>query len=317
MKTFEIVTKKSRRKHLLKTISLSLLIGFVFLFIGSWMVKMIYGARINSERERYNLLTEIAYPNIRHDGIKIQETGFFSGKIYYNLSKDIAGVPISFGQREVYFTLFSMHYDPTQNSPGASLDFLYDYSSNTKLPTFTEWGEKNQLKYLKDMDGQLVEVAIRFDKKYTLGQIKQMIPENLKQNWYWIGTCHRDRTLVTPDELFGFKEQSLRSFPPDIPAEHQVEFKSGIQMMKEYIELSKKDKGSFDRAPLNDVEDYIAKFGDTDFTKQEEIDKLEFAGVILTGPAENFVSLENQTWIASSSIGASIQNQPYYQLYME
>ncbi|MGQ7659531.1 sigma factor regulator N-terminal domain-containing protein [Streptococcus suis] len=113
MKTFEIATKKSRRKHLLKTISLSLLIGFVFLFIGSWMVKMIYGARINSERERYNLLTEIAYPNIRHDGIKIQETGFLSGKIYYNLSKDIAGVPISFGQREVYFTLFSMHYDPT------------------------------------------------------------------------------------------------------------------------------------------------------------------------------------------------------------
>ncbi len=51
------------------------------------------------------------------------------------------------------------------------------------------------------------------------------------------------------------------------------------------------------------------------FTKQEEIDKLEFAGIILTGKAEDFAQLEGKDWIYSSSIGASIPIQPYYQLH--
>lgn len=317
MRTFEIATKKSKRKQLLKTISLSLLIGFVFLFIGSWTVKMVYGARIDSERERYSLLTEIAYPNIRHDGIKIQETGLLSGKIYFDLEKDLAGVPFAYGQTEVYFTLFSSHYDFAQHWPGASFDYLFDHATNSRIPIFMNNSPADELPYLKDMQGQIVEVAITFDKKYSLGQIKQIIPDNLKQNWYWIGSKDEERTLVMPDELFGFKEQNLRSFPTEISEGFPVEFKSGIQMMKEYLELSKKDKGSFDRAPLNDVEDYVAKFGDTDFTKQEEIDKLEFAGVILTGRAEDFAQLEGKDWIFASSIGASLPMQPYYHLDIE
>ncbi len=53
------------------------------------------------------------------------------------------------------------------------------------------WSESEiakELPYLREMSGQLVEVAISFDKKYSLAEIKEMIPSNLKQNWYWIGT---------------------------------------------------------------------------------------------------------------------------------
>nr|WP_105138953.1 MULTISPECIES: anti sigma factor C-terminal domain-containing protein [Streptococcus] len=67
--------------------------------------------------------------------------------------------------------------------------------------------------------------------------------------------------------------------------------------------------------PLNDLQAFVDKFGNTDFTKQEEIDQLEFAGIILTGKAEDFAQLEGKDWIYASSIGASIPIQPYYQLH--
>ena len=49
----------------------------------------------------------------------------------------------------------------------------------------------------------------------------------------------------------------------------------------------------------------------------EDLEKLEFSGVILTGKAENFAQLEGKEWIYASSIGASIPNQPYYKLDKE
>jgi hypothetical protein len=44
---------------------------------------------------------------------------------------------------------------------------------------------------------------------------------------------------------------------------------------------------------------------------------LTFSGIILTGKAENFSQLEGKEWIAASSIGASVSNQPYYKLDKE
>lgn len=66
---------------------------------------------------------------------------------------------------------------------------------------------------------------------------------------------------------------------------------------------------------MNDLQAFVDKFGGTDFTKQEEIDQLEFAGIILTGKAEDFAQLGGKDWIYASSIGASIPIQPYYQLH--
>lgn len=44
--------------------------------------KIIVGAREGREVWEQTMLMEIAYPNINHDGIKIQSTSYVSGKLY-------------------------------------------------------------------------------------------------------------------------------------------------------------------------------------------------------------------------------------------
>ncbi|HFR3355112.1 TPA: hypothetical protein ACHU6O_001288 [Streptococcus suis] len=65
MKTFEEVTKKSKRKNLWKTVGLSSFIGFILLLIGIQTVKIIVGAREGSENWKQIILMEISYPNIK------------------------------------------------------------------------------------------------------------------------------------------------------------------------------------------------------------------------------------------------------------
>lgn len=49
------------------------------------------------------------------------------------------------------------------------------------------------------MPGQAVEVAITFDKSYTLKEIYQLIPQNLKLNWIWSGV-----KVSGLDTIYGF-----------------------------------------------------------------------------------------------------------------
>ncbi|NQP15384.1 hypothetical protein HO931_08355 [Streptococcus suis] len=320
MKTFEEVTKKSKRKNLWKTIGLSSLIGFILLLIGVQTVKIIVGAREGREVWEQTMLMEISYPNIKHDGIKIQSTSYVSGKLYCNLYKDLAGVPMAFGQHEIYYDLFDRHYDFAQHIPGNTFKYLYDFTTNTKIPVFynrkkSVWSVQdiaNELHYLKDMSGQLVEVAISFDKKYSLAEIKQMIPSNLKQNWYWIGTEGKQNThYYRPEQLLGLDPEDIQLVFSDMPGDYMT----GMDFMKEFLESGDQKRAQYLDIPVDDLQAFVDKFGDTDFTKQEEIDKLEFAGIILTGKAEDFAQLEGKDWIYSSSIGASIPIQPYYQLH--
>ncbi len=320
MKTFEEVTKKSKRKNLWKTVGLSSFIGFILLLIGIQTVKIIVGAREGSENWKQIILMEISYPNIKHDGIKIQSTSYVSGKLYCNLYKDLASVPMAFGQHEIYYDLFDRHYDFAQHIPGNTFKYLYDFTTNTKIPVFynrkkSVWSVQdiaNELHYLKDMSGQLVEVAISFDKKYSLAEIKQMIPSNLKQNWYWIGTEGKQNThYYRPEQLLGLDPEDIQLVFSDMPGDYMT----GMDFMKEFLESGDQKRAQYLDIPVDDLQAFVDKFGDTDFTKQEEIDKLEFAGIILTGKAEDFAQLEGKDWIYSSSIGASIPIQPYYQLH--
>ncbi|HEL2049289.1 TPA: anti sigma factor C-terminal domain-containing protein [Streptococcus suis] len=320
MKTFEEVTKKSKRKNLWKTIGLSSLIGFILMLIGVQTVKIIVGAREGREVWEQTMLMEIAYPNINHDGIKIQSTSYVSGKLYFDLYKDLDGVPMAFGQHEIYYDLFDSHYDFAQHIPGNTFKYLYDFTTNTKVPVFynrkkSVWSVQdiaNELHYLKDMSGQLVEVAISFDKKYSLAEIKQMIPSNLKQNWYWIGTEGKQNThYYRPEQLLGLDPENIQLVFSDMPGDYMT----GMDFMKEFLESGDQKRAQYLDIPVDDLQAFVDKFGGTDFTKQEEIDQLEFAGIILTGRAEDFAQLEGKDWIYASSIGASIPIQPYYQLH--
>ena len=176
-----------------------------------------------------------------------------------------------------------------------------------------------ELASVKEMPNQLVEVALTFDKAYTYKEIQQMIPSNLKINWYWIGSQSEDGDNTTdPQTTYGANASLLFTYDSDVRKKAK-EAKKEQQTFLDY--LKKADKNLFPRVSgyntYNDVESYLKKFGQLDIREAENRDQLTFSGVILTGKAENFAQLEEKEWIYASSIGASVPNQPYYKLDKE
>ncbi|HEM4203658.1 anti sigma factor C-terminal domain-containing protein [Streptococcus suis] len=324
MKTFEIATKKSKKKHLWKTVGLSIL--GLLLITGVTLKTLQILTANNGEKiyQEHELLSQVAYPNIEYSTYYYKATSLFAGAVHADRHKDLAGVPVAFGDYEYHYDWLGTYLNFSQDGPSYKGNIAYDRQTWSKLPLFYNTDKvdtddfarvpSQELSLVKDMSNQLVEVAITFDKKYSFGDLQTMLPQNLKKNWYWIGTASKKNTAdFRIDQLFGLDGEVLQVYQPDPNLPKEAEIWNPLTPMKKMAEQYNHYLGEY--ALVTDVKTFLDKFGKTDFSKQESIDKLEFAGIILTGKAEDFAQLEGKDWIYASSIGASIPIQPYYQLH--
>ncbi|HEM3577338.1 TPA: anti sigma factor C-terminal domain-containing protein [Streptococcus suis] len=326
MKTFEIATKKSKKKQLWKTVGLSTL--GLLLITGATLKTLQILTANNGEKiyQEHELLSQVAYPNIEYSTYYYKATSLFAGAVHADRHKDLAGVPVAFGDYEYHYDWMGSYLNFSQDGPSYKGDIAYERQTWSKLPLFYNTEKidtvdfatvpSQELSLVKEMSNQLVEVAITFDKKYSFGELQTLLPQNLKKNWYWIGTSSKMNAAdFRMDQLFGFQGDDLKVYKPDADLAAEATAWDPLTPMKKMAEQYNHYLGEY--ALVTDMQTFLDKFGHTDFTKQEEIDQLEFAGIILTGRAEDFAQLEGKDWIYASSIGASMQNQPYYQLEIQ
>ena len=332
METFEILAKKSKRKRLWKTVVISSLVSLaLLLLLGKGLIELASSNGRNLQKE-YEVMSEIAYPNVDYDSLYYTQNSLFSGTLHSDRFKDLDGVKVAYPSYEGNYSLIGAFRDPTAEGTYLSLSGTYTRTLRQKYPVFYNINAKGtidtkripqELASVKEMPNQLVEVALTFDKAYTYKEIQQMIPNNLKINWYWIGSQSEDvdntgALRTDPKTTYGANSTLLNPYPSDGKKESE-EAKQEQQTFLDY--LKKANKNLFPSVngynTYNDVESYLKKFGQLDIREAENRDQLTFSGVILTGKAENFAQLEGKEWIYASSIGASVPNQPYYKLDKE
>lgn len=332
METFEILAKKSKRKRLWKTVAISSLVSLALLFLlGKGLIELASSNGRNLQKE-YEVMSEISYPNVDYDSLYHNHTSLFSGTLHSDRFKDLDGVKVAYPSYEGNYSLIGAFRDPTAEGTYLSLSGTYTRELRQKYPVFYNINAKGtidtkripqELASVKEMPNQLVEVALTFDKAYTYKEIQQMIPSNLKINWYWIGSQSEDvdntgALRTDPKTTYGANAGLLFTYDSDVRKKAK-EAKKEQQTFLDY--LKKADKNLFPSVSgyntYNDVESYLKKFGQLDIREAENRDQLTFSGVILTGKAENFAQLEEKEWIYASSIGASVPNQPYYKLDKE
>ena len=328
METFEILAKKNKRKRLWKTVAISSLVSLALLsLLGKGLIELASSNGRNLQKE-YEVMSEIAYPNVDYDSLYHNNTSLFSGTLRSDRFKDLDGVKVAYPSYEGNYSLIGAFRDPTAEGTYLSLSGTYTRTLRQKYPVFYNINAKGtidtkripqELASVKEMPNQLVEVALTFDKAYTYKEIQKMIPNNLKINWYWIGSQSEDGDNTTdPQTTYGANASLLFTYDSDVRKKAK-EAKKEQQTFLDY--LKKADKNLFPRVSgyntYNDVESYLKKFGQLDIREAENRDQLTFSGVILTGKAENFAQLEEKEWIYASSIGASVPNQPYYKLDKE
>ena len=329
METFEILAKKSKRKRLWKTVAISSFVSLaLLLLLGKGLIELASSNGRNLQKE-YEVMSEISYPNVDYDSLYHTQNSLFSGTLHSDRFKDLDGVKVAYPSYEGNYSLIGAFRDPTAEGTYLSLSGTYTRELRQKYPVFYNINAKGtidtkripqELASVKEMPNQLVEVALTFDKAYTYKEIQQMIPSNLKINWYWIGSQSENDIEQYSDPQFTYGANASLLFTYDLDFRKKAkEAKKEQQTFLDY--LKKADKNLFPSVSgyntYNDVESYLKKFGQLDIREAENRDQLTFSGVILTGKAENFAQLEEKEWIYASSIGASVPNQPYYKLDKE
>ncbi|MGT2714970.1 anti sigma factor C-terminal domain-containing protein [Streptococcus respiraculi] len=320
METFEVLAKKTRREWKKRT----LLISFGSVLLASGVAFLIWMGLGFLSAQQYHKLddyyyrqTSIAFPNMQRDNVRVVFANNLGGTYEANLVKDIDGISVKYEEIAANFTVMNQNQDALASFvlPASveqdSTEMAYSYKSYQKAALFfnpkASYGTEDiirkpakELSYLSQMKGQLVEVAISFDKQYTLAELEEKLPKNLKANWYWIGSMSDENTAQKAvSHLFGWtpRKQWL-----DSSYQEFYELLEAFSQSKEFKEMGQEGLAE-------DVTAHLASKG--------KVGKASFGGVILTGKAENFAQLENQDWIFASSIGAAIPNQPYYQLDVE
>ena len=268
----------------------------------------------------YENRLQIAYPNI-YSNSNIHNTTGFSNLYQLSRFKDVDGVTVPYDTVTASVGPNLEKIDQMADSviPTSGINkniMAFNAGQRVKIPLFFNIKNKDEtditsnpsqeLPLVSEMKGQLVEVALTFDRPYTYSELQSMLPSNLKVNWYWLGTYSNYNTEnLNISNIFGFKL-----------TKDDAEY--SFDIFKTHLKNSLKDKHGLTSITTSKGEVYNTKKELEYLNKTfKNLEDCKFSGVILTGKAENFAQLEEREWIYASSIGASVPNQPYYKLDKE
>lgn len=351
---FEKLAKRHKRRNIFRTVTISVVLSLFLMVLGFIGLNRLTSKNGQNIQQYYTVISEIAYPNISYSSWGYDATSQFTGNFVSHRFKDIDGISVPFEKYEHYYSLILNQKSSANNNSLMSDDngrSMYTRASHYKVPMFFNKGKKVQLGSIKptqdiplirQMSGQAVEVAITFDKGYTLKEMEQFIPKNLKLNWIWSGV-----QLEYLESQFGFtpyfnlgltgeqqkkmnaeiaKAYQTKKNPDLNPIYQKYSHKSAVspveRMENSYTAFQdrleqyfKMEESSLQTVTTEDGEVYSSKAMLKEYLRQNKNPKTaKFEGVILTGRAENFDQLQNADWIYASNIGQSIQIQPYHHL---
>lgn len=314
---FESIAKKSKRKQLWKTVGISML---GVLALGSILTKALteltnyHGNRV---KEDYLLRSQIAYPNIQYKSWHFNPTSLTTGNFEANRFKSINGITVPYENYDANYSLW-------QNGDTTEADLIFQedddkpsytmkehYRSPMFYNTQFQTDDKTfklpkELKIIKDMPGQAIEVAITFDKPYTYHELSQKLPQNVNLNWLWIGTKSKfDVSNLSPGDQLGIlannslSQEDLNFFNANL--EKAIKGK----LFSKTFGTTTDGKHSHTFNLEDDAKHYLKA--------NQAIDTTTFKGAIITGTAEELSKLALADWIFASSIGQTVTIQPYHQ----
>ncbi|MDM5308509.1 sigma factor regulator N-terminal domain-containing protein [Peribacillus frigoritolerans] len=289
--------KKAKRKHLLKIIITSIIVVLILLPI-FYKTGNYFAAKSSTRlHESLFLHNAIAEPNIYIDSQVTSSSSMFGGNIITNRSKNINGYVVQWSTLTSSYDWIRVNIDTNELVPGSywSDTESYEYDKQTKSKSATFYhpsikkyynGVQNELGEVSEMENHVAEVAISFDKPYTLQEIQAKIPDNLNIVWLYMASPIRDESKGPAGmPVYGFELS-------DNPKESYSSFVDGL---KEY------DSNWDDET----IQEFLK------VNKNKQFGEVKILGVMLTGKTNNFKALENQDFIRGASVGATAQIVPY------
>jgi len=288
--------KKAKRKQVLKIGIISFIVVLILLPILFKTGDYLAGKNANRLHDALFLQHAITEPNIQIDSQVKGQNAIFGGNIVTNRSKNINGYLVQWSTLTSSYDWLFSHIDHNELTPGFywSDSQFYEYDKQTKNKTATFYHPsiqkyyyvQNEIEDIAQMDNHVAEVAISFDRPYTLQEIQAKIPDNLNIVWLYMASEIADESKGAPGiGVYGFD-------PFELPIDAYTSFISDLE--------------TYDERGYNET---IQEFLTTN--KDKSFHEVEILGIMLTGQTKNFEALGNQEFIRGSSVGAIAEMVPY------
>lgn len=259
-----------------------------------------------------NKISEIdSYYNVfganTHLGMWDEEYRFIGSSASAPKYKIIDGKPVSLGEVKVPGKVNFNEFSLNANWPITDTKDVFTYDGVRKLqfyhPSITYEAYKNDMSLVADIpDYKKVEMGISFDKPYTLKEVQNMLPKNVKFQWAWVNTY--DETA-----LQGIK--ASEGTPSIVVSE---EYAAGFHLYNQVGELidNPVEKFAFnlELALRNKSDSYnILKAIDT-FLKQGNekinIENNMIVGAVITGNPTEILGVQNKDYVKAAVLGAVV-----------
>jgi len=311
MQSVNNMLKKAKKRAIIKQVIISIIVTIILvpiILIG--ILQLTYRGADNMGRD-IAMIDQITRPNHQLSG-DVNRSGLFGGEVEYKAIKVIEGIPILWGE-EVYEYSFLNSYSRissrnqfefSEGEEAPSKRHIYHTDTMQREmqfyhPKVTYTHYLNDIPLLEKHPNKYAEMAISFDKNYTVAEIKKMLPEQVSPVWYWVDTNDNLKYLNESDMpeaahyVYGFDAQK-----GDIEYGDGTE-KDFILALKSGLELTKKYKNEYKR-----IYDFLRQ------GKREPSPKdVKVIGVVVTGSTEKLKKLQNQPYAKALVLGAVVEDK--------
>lgn len=288
--------KRAKRKSTLKMISISIFVVVVVSVLGC-VFKMqvtpsLLDGAIREKDSYFQIYGANSYLSMWEKSSRLM--GSDATAIQYRLIEDVP----------VYERQISLKSDSSniQINGGSDLDWQKNqyedtyYLNGTKTmqffaPELDYPAYANDFHMLKNMGGEKrAELAVSFDKDYTLDKIQKMLPEGVNLSWNWVKGLKDENTkqslkyVYLGDQISGFPMNDKIGNPLGNPI---VNFKDNLEIA---MKAGGKDEGLYDQL---EGEKLTAS-------------NLKISGIVVTGSAKDLVQLEGKSFVKAASLGATV-----------
>lgn len=307
---FEKLVKKARKRSIIKTMLISLVISLIVLFglyfIGDTVMKI----KMEKETSLDSTWNGIMGANIEERGT-IYNYSLTSATVKTKLVKVVGGVPIPWGEQEKVFTILGTSRPISNNGPSG-----FGNIEDERIPMYHE-GERvveffhPQVNYkqifddrtLLNMidDNMVVEMAFSFDDGYSIEEVTEVFKGQLA--WYWVDTFSKediendnkfneDANSPSDNTIYGFEAYGF-PYNRSAKAYSDSNFLSILEKVKE-------DGGNYQE----NAERIINNITNQGKLKLEP-ENLKIVGVVVTGKPSDLIKFNNNPMIRGATLGAT------------
>ncbi|SDZ26800.1 anti-sigma factor [Bacillus sp. 166amftsu] len=304
----QVPFRKIKWKHRLQTLAFLLAVCMVLYMIGGVLSSIYF--QVNNEQKLKEVMDvpalalEATIPNSRVTGGGTNVEAFLRTHGNIRLVKTVGKGEFKLGTVQIDSFLSSVKVEQTWADTAYQQNLFFVHPKTKEMTNFQEDTKKVWETLQKIPDGTVTELAISFDKSYTLQELEPILYSVFEAQempptpvWYALDTgleaASDDHPRISSFEAFGFPEHihfgNLETKQVKTKEEEVLEMMRILsqheEIVKQVIQRSSKELN------LQKQYQYVKKHG------------IKVYGIVITGPSKELLKLQNSPHVRDATLG--------------